>query len=187
MAEFDFRLTATAPLPGPVTIGANRIAALDLSILSVAVPQGGDDAAKTALQKAYGLDWPGAVESSTSGDLRAISVAPDAIWILGADAGKAADKLGGAAYLTDLTDGHVVLELEGPDVAAALERLTRLDWERMPDSAATRTQVEHLSVTILRPGPGRCLFIAGRSMAGSLLHAVDEVVRNVAADTAATR
>ena len=83
-----------------------------------------------------------------------------------------AQQIGQAGYVTDLSDGWVALELEGPDA------LERLDLITLPDLAEgcfdvgeiTSTVMNHLRVLIWRQSPTRLILLSPASSARSLMH-----------------
>ncbi len=87
-----------------------------------------------------------------------------------------AQQIGQAGYVTDVSDGWIALELEGPDA------LERLDLIAMPDLAdgrfdvgeITSTVVNHLRVLIWRQSPARLVLLSPASSARSLLDRLRE-------------
>ncbi len=180
MAEFAFTLTA-APILGGIdkNIGENRILERDdLALVSVATPIGGEDALTKTLAAAWELPLPEATVSAASGDMRAVRTAPDQLLLIfppdTPDAHATVQgRLGGAGYTTDQTDVWVVLEVNGPQTLAALERLCPLDLYSFPDGGAGRTVMEHMGAMVVRLGADRFLLLSASSSAGSFLHAVE--------------
>jgi methylglutamate dehydrogenase subunit D len=184
MPEFrpEFRLAATPPLAGTdLRFGANRVAArTDLALVSVAVPLGGEAAVAEAFARAWSLDLPGPRLGTGSDQLRALRTAPDQMMLVFPHPTPDAEvvvrqALEGTAYTTDQTDVWAVLELTGPGVLAALERLCPLDLApgAFPVGAFARTVMEHMGAMILRTGDERFLLLSASSSAGSFLHAVE--------------
>ncbi|SPH18167.1 hypothetical protein DEA8626_01699 [Defluviimonas aquaemixtae] len=174
-------LTATPALAGTdLRFGENRIRSRDdLALVSVAVPLGAEDAVKDAFARAWSIDLPGSRDSTGSDEMRALRTTPDQMMVVFPHATPDAEPvvqaaLGGAAYTTDQTDVWAVLELSGPGVRAALERLCPLDLSvaAFSEGAFARTVMEHMGALILRIGADRFLLMSARSSAGSFLHAV---------------
>ena len=181
MAEIQLQ---PSPVLGTDTrIGANRIVERDdLALVSVATPLGGEEALANALRDNWSLAMPGAVLSTTSGEIRAIRTAPDQIMlaIQGADVGAAASiqtSLKGVGYTTDQTDAYFVLEISGPETLAALERLCPLDLSQLETGAAARSVMHHMGTTILRLKRDRFLLLSARSSAGSFFRSVEAAFR----------
>lgn len=183
----EIRLTAAPALGADITMGGNRIRERDdLALVSVAVPQGGDAALAGAMERAWSIAPP-SPNGSTGGDgMRAIWTAPDQMFLMfprpGSDeSAHLAAALDGAGYVTTQTDGWVILEVEGPETLAALERLCPLDLasKAFPVGAASRTVMEHMGAMILRLDETRFLLMSARSSAASFLHAVEVSYRNV--------
>lgn len=186
MAEFAFTLMPAPVLGGvDMSIGTNRIRERDdLALVSVATPQGGHAALTKALKSAFKLQMPSATESAGGDDMRALCTAPDQMLLIFPHDTPDAEpfvqaKLKGAGYTTDQTDAYVVLEIEGPDALAALERLCPVDIHPMPEGGFARTVMEHMGATVLRLGPTRFQLLAASSSAKSFLHAVEVSFRNV--------
>jgi len=152
----------------------------DIALVSVSTPQGGDATLAEALENGWSLDAPAPTLSTVSGDTRAIRTAPDQMMLVfphptpDANA-RVQDKLNGAGYTTDQTDAWVVLELSGPQVLSALERICPLDLHdsAFPVNAAGRTIMEHMGAFIVRTGDDTYLLMSASSSAQSFLHAVE--------------
>ena len=119
----EFALTARTPLDGYArTFGGVALAeAGGLSLVSAAVPNGGDDAFAAALAKGFGASRPSTGES-VPGDrfgARVLGMQPDQVFVLfeAPDPDRAAETasaaLGPAAYVTDQSDSWAMLRIEG--------------------------------------------------------------------------
>ncbi|MEM8786910.1 MAG: hypothetical protein AAGE76_01470 [Pseudomonadota bacterium] len=178
-------LTAAPALDDALVMGPNRVAERgDLSMVSVAIPQGGGPDLEEALQAAFALAMPAPLLGSDTGQIRAISSGADQILLVFPHTAPrpalfVAEKLAGAGYAVDQTDALLMLEIVGPDTPAALERLCPLDFRGMGDGAAARTVMDHIAVTLLRCEAERFQLICARSFAHSLLHAVETAYRDV--------
>lgn len=186
----DFSLTAAPPLAdfdrrfGDTVLKAPK----DLAIVSIALPLGGEAAAKKAIKGAYGVALPDIGQSAVAQDDAA------AIMRLGSDQAfvlfpcptpdaepRVAALLKGAAYTTDQTDAWCALELSGPLARAALERICMVDLH--PDAFAVnsvaRTVMEHLGAIIARTGAQTYMLLSASSSAKSFAHAVEVSLENV--------
>ncbi len=128
-----------------------------------------------------GLPGPG--RAAEEGGLTFLPLGPGQ-WLAIGDGGALAARLPSAA-LTDVSDGHVPLLLEGPKARDVLARLSSLDYEAFPPGAVARTLMMQLAATIRRlpdgpAGPAYALEVA-RSSARSFVHHVEEAMRAVAA------
>ncbi len=158
----------------------------DLAMVSVATPLGGEAELASALKSGFGLDLPDATASTQSGDMFAIRMTPDQILLvfpttdLHAE-GHVKSKLRGAGYTTDQSDALMVLDLEGPQTRAALERLCPVDLNvsAFPVGASARTVMEHMGATIHRVSETAFRLIAAGSSARSFLHAIQTSYNNV--------
>ena len=187
----EFALTARTPLDGHTeTCGSVTLTeAAGLSLVSAAVPNGGDDAFAAALAKGFGAARPSTGDSAAGDRLgaRILGMQPDQIFILfeAPDPDRAAETvsaaLGAAAYVTDQSDSWAMLRIAGTGVRTALERICPLDLadEGFPEGRVARTVMEHLAVIILRDGAESFLLMSPRSSARSFLHAVALSVGNV--------
>lgn len=181
MAEFAFTLTPKPLLGIDLKLGQNRIVELDeLAVVSIAIPLGGEEALSKALKNGWNINIPEPTRSSVSGDMRAVRSGADQMLLLFPHETPDAEamvrsKLNGAGYTTDQTDSWVVLEVSGPDVHAALERLSPVDLSpaAFPDGATARTVMEHMGAMVVRTGGARFLLMSASSSAASFLHAVE--------------
>lgn len=156
----------------------------DLALVSLAIPLGGDAAAKKAIKSAFKLDLPAPGQSSASKTHRLVRTAPDQAMLVFDDTSANAEAavrtaLKGACYTTLQTDAWVALALVGPRARTVLERLCPLDLHdsAFPVDAAARTVMEHMGAMILREGPHSFLLLSASSSAGSFLHAVETSIR----------
>ncbi|MCY3670220.1 MAG: sarcosine oxidase subunit gamma [Alphaproteobacteria bacterium] len=185
-------LTARTPLDGYARAfgGVALAEAAGLSLVSAAVPNGGDDAFAAALVEGFGASRPSTGESVSGdrfGGARILGMQLDQVFILfeAPDPDRAAETasaaLGPAAYVTDQSDSWAMLRIEGVGVRAALERICMLDLDdaAFPEGSVARTVMEHLAVIVLRDGADSFLLMTPRSSARSFLHAVELSVANV--------
>ncbi len=175
------RLQAKAPLGGrDRQIGRARLRERDeLSLVSLAIPLGGEAELGDALKQAYGLDMPDPRRGRCKGDIWALRTGHDQMLLIfphpTPDAGVHVNaRLSTRAYVTDQTDGWVKLLLSGAAGLDALERLCPLDLElaAFPVGASARTVMEHLGVILLRLEQDRFLLLSARSSAESFWDAV---------------
>lgn len=174
-------LTATSPLGGvDMTIGGNRVAERTThAVVSIALPQGGEAALASSLITGWSIDMPDATMSTTSGETRAVRTGADQLFLIFPHATPDAEpsvqrKLSGSGYTTDQTDSWVQLEISGPGVMLALERLSPVDLsvDAFPVGASARTIFEHMGTLVIRTGAQSFLLMSAASSAGSFLHAV---------------
>ncbi|PWE33795.1 sarcosine oxidase subunit gamma [Maritimibacter sp. 55A14] len=187
----DLTLTPTPPLDGYAQdfAGTRLAEASELAIVAVATPAGGETALEAAVKAAYGTGTPapGASILSKDGKARLVWSGPDQMFLLfthdapDAEAGVAA-ALGQAGYCTDQTGVWAALEISGPGVRGALERLCPLDLhpDAFAEGAAARTVMEHMGAFVIRTGSDAFLLLSASSSAKSFLHAVELSVRNTA-------
>lgn len=167
--------------PEPMTIGALTLTErADLSLLALAIPDGGEAAFAAALKKAHKLDMPTARMSTQAGQDIALKTSPDALLLVvpGTDPylpAKAAKAMGDTAYVTDQTGAFCALELSGESTLDALERLCPIDLSEtaFPTGAFARTVMEHIGTLIVRLDKTRFLLLCPSSSANSFRHAVE--------------
>ncbi|MDU8942204.1 sarcosine oxidase subunit gamma [Ovoidimarina sediminis] len=186
MAEFHFTLEPQPSLGrADITIGGNRIAErTDLTIVSIATPQGEEEGLASALLDEWGIAVPDPTRSSRAGEIRALRTAPDQILLIFPHANPDAEasarqKLNGRGYTIDQTDAWIILEVSGPNTLAALERLCPLDVASFSEGGAGRTVMEHMGALVLRLADNQFLLMSASSSARSFLHAVETSYRNV--------
>lgn len=187
MAEFE--LAPRSPLGGirQDFDGVSLSEPAGLGIAAIPVPQGGDAALADAARAAWGLELPTVGRYSIGSDgLLIIGTSPDQFFAVfpceGSDAARlVATALGGAAWVAEQSDAWAVLDVEGPRVRAALERVCRLDLH--PDvfaaDMAQRTLMEHLPVVVMRLADDRFRLMSPSSSALSFLHMVEMSARNI--------
>ena len=158
------------------------------SLVSIAVPLGGDDALREAMTSAYGATFPapGSTILSTDGSIRFLGLQSKECFALFESNGNEAvgiisNALGEAAYYTDQSDGWAMLLLSGPLALTSLERICTLDLAPTKFSlgSVARTAMEHLGVIVLHNDKDSYLLMSPRSSAPSFLHAVETSIKNV--------
>ena len=189
-AEAPAGLTAQTPLDGVrLEVGGTILEEVsDLAICSLAIPLDGDKDFTRALKAAFGLSVPAVDRSVARGETRLLGLQQGQFFLLFPDEGsdpvsEIRAQLGETAYMTDQSDGWVLLRLSGPLCLAALARICPLDLDPavFPPDAVARTLMEHLGVVILREAEASFLLMSARSSASSFLHAVETSLRNVVA------
>ncbi len=188
----DIKLTAKPALNGykHQTKGVSVTELTDISIVSVATPADNESALSNAAKSAFAITLPGVsgIEQSDNRTMRCLGLQP-LQWFVVFDSPKTLEspvtavkeQLGDNAYCTDQSDSWVTLELTGPQVLTALERICPLDLH--PDSftvgTVARTSMEHLGVVIARIGDDQYWLMSASSSAESFLHAITTSVKNV--------
>ena len=132
-----------------------------------------------AVGRALPCGWPEAGRVVEAGGLRAIWFGREAAMVSGARP----EGLDGLAAVADQSDAWVAVRLDGPAAGEVLARLVPIDLREraFPEGAAARTQLGHMSVSILRAAGGGFEIRAFRSMAGTLAHELGRAMRAVAA------
>lgn len=181
-------LKARTPLGGfsLKEAGVSLAEVAGLAVVAISAPKDGESALEAALASACGLAWPETGRTSENAGLRLLGLSRDQVFLLfphdgpGAE-GAIAAEVAAAGYLFDQSDAWAMLRLRGALSRTALERICMLDLDdrAFPAGAVSRTQMEHLSVIILREGGDSYLLMSPRSSAGSFLDAVATSVRNI--------
>lgn len=182
----DISLKA-APVLGGVNLDfeTSKIVELtDIALVSVAVPQNGEEALSEKLKTSWGISLPDFATSSEAGALRAIPMTQDQFLLAfspdpNLSEASIRSDLAQVAYTTLQTDAWVILELSGPGAVAALERICPIDLDigAFKVGASARTTMEHLGACIVRVDVDRFWLMSARSSARSFLHAVETSCR----------
>ncbi len=153
----------------------------ELVLTSLAMPMGGKTKLTAAVKDTFGLTLPTALKSklSTDGQTRLVQTQPDQYFCLTSKPVPSA--MASVAYVTDQTHGWVGLDISGPNVREALERICPVDLDpsAFPVHAAARTTMEHLGVLIIRVSKDQFCLLSASSSAESFLHAVELSIKNV--------
>jgi heterotetrameric sarcosine oxidase gamma subunit len=172
-------LIAKSALEGQsLTLGQVTLAELDPGpVTSVAVFPGGAKAVAKGL-KALGLAMPAPNSFAERAGARVVWTGRDQAFLVGI----AAPALDGAA-LTDQSDGWAVLGLSGPAAVDVLARLVPMDLRlsACPVGSALRTQLNHITVVILRTGDYSFEIMVFRSMARTAWHEIETTTLMVSA------
>lgn len=90
---------------------------------------------------------------------------------------------GDAASVTEQTDAWVRFDLQGTGLERLFAKLCNVDLGAAPEGHATRTVIEHMGCYLIKRAPsaqGAVTIYGARSMAGSLLHALELAAGTVA-------
>lgn len=179
-------LTATSPCNGllPLEIGGVSIVeAMPGAITSLMPYRGREKELSEALKTAHGMAWPAPGRATGKEGARAVWTGKGQAMLLGPapDPG-----LAHYAALTDQSDAWAVVRVSGADVEAVLARLVPIDLraQLFKRGHATRTQLQHMTVSIARISETTVQIMAFRSMAGTLIHDLESAAEGVAARAA---
>ncbi|MFN3823391.1 MAG: sarcosine oxidase subunit gamma [Pseudorhodobacter sp.] len=82
--------------------------------------------------------------------------------------------------ITEQTDGFAAFEITSSEgeapIHAVMEKLVNIDPARFLPGSATRTGLEHMTVFVIRRATDRLAVLGMRSAAGSVWHALENVV-----------
>ncbi len=171
------------------TIGAYLIEEnTELGLASVAIP------AETIPPVLFGLTLPkpGHLTLEIDGKF-AIWTAPNQ-WLFATDGDAHQDCAAlvkskiAMAYITEQTDAWVAFKVSSQtsgQINTLLERLVNLPETATDTGKATRTNIHHMSVFVLRPTSTQVTFLGPRTQAGSLWHVLETTLRQQRANSGA--
>lgn len=167
---------SVAGFPG---VTATVVEGLALATLAARKGKSGD--LRAAAHSAFGLQLPDGPRVVEAGGLIAVGTAPDR-WLIGlpgASGDALLDKLGeafaGLASVTDQSDANLVLDLTGPQVGAALEKLVAVDLHPsvFGSGQAAATAVALIPLLFWQvDGSPRYRFVIARSFAPAIVRAL---------------
>ncbi len=176
-------LMAQSPCAGvlPVTVGGVRLSEITPGrMMSIAPYQGQEAALSEALEAAHGMAWPGPGRMTGRAEARALWFGRGMAMLIGPDADVG---LAAHAAVSDQSDAWAVIGLEGEGAAEVLARLCPLDLRAsvFKPGHTARTELAHMAASVSRMGPQDWQIMVFRSMAGTLVHEMETVMRRVAA------
>lgn len=160
----------------------------DLSIISLAIPNGREAAFAKSVKTALKVDIPTIGNSTLSKNkkTRLLGLQKDMIFAI--VEGYSPDpistlpkSLGKSVYMTNQSDNWCALRIKGPKAIEALQRICQIDIRphKFKINQIARTQMEHLGAIIICEAPGQFLLLSASSSAKSFLHAVTVSAENV--------
>lgn len=163
----------------PLTYGSTALRAVQpRRITSVAPFKGATQAVSDALMSDIGVRLPEPGKLSKGADAEIAWTALGQFFVLQPQGAPQLPSL--AAAVTDQSDGWVSVQLDGQGAEDVMARLCPLDLRAVSDGDAVRSLIGHMNAVILRRADGFELMVF-RSMAQTLLHELDRVMRSVAA------
>ncbi|WP_153770685.1 sarcosine oxidase subunit gamma [Labrenzia sp. CE80] len=170
--------TARVERFGSITISEND----DLAFASLAVPRG------TEVPTPFGLTLPDAGGLTQADNYGAFWTGPSQWMITGEGRGNldfAAEVKAACpgCAVTAQTDGWTAFEIEASDgvqsVEALMTRLVNLDQQILRPGHATRTQLHHMSVFLIRRQQGHLAIIGMRTLADTLWKVLTQTLRRL--------
>lgn len=162
----------------PMEIGAVRVAAYDLGVLTSLSPYGDVAPVTEILQSAHAMALPQAGSATGKEGARCIWFGIREVLLAGPHPDP---RLAEHAAVVDVSDGWVGVTIDGSVGVDVLARLVPVDLRAhvFKRGHTLRTQVGHMNASITRLGPDRLLVLVFRSMAGTLVtelrHALEAV------------
>jgi len=170
-------LIAKSPCAGllPLSHGGVRLEEVNYGAMFAVAPFKGQDAAVSgALKRALGTGLP-KISRVTAGKLGEV------IWTGQGQYFVRAVKLPKlAAAVSDQSDGWACVSIGGDGALDVLARLCPLDFRTMKEGDVARSLIGHMSAVIIMRAD-RADVMVFRSMAKTLVHELDRVMRSVAA------
>jgi sarcosine oxidase, subunit gamma len=171
--------------PKTVEIGGYRITErFDVALASLATRRGREnDVAKAA--KAAKLVLPEPARAAASVSYGAFWLSP-LQWMIEASfadhediSGHLKKVFGDAASITEQTDAWVRFDVKATNLHLLFERLCNVDMPQTPVGYAGRTVIEHIGCYLIKREAGEVTLYGPRSMATSLLHALEVTAHSV--------
>lgn len=173
-------LTPTSACAGllPLSVGRMTVTEMDCGPITSVTPF--KAASIAALERALGLPFPAPLQTTSDGAARCVWVGQGEALLMGVapDAGLAA-----LAAVVDQSDAWAVVQLDGPQGAEVMSRLSPVDLRQhvFGIGATLRTQLGHMNASITRLDDDRLMIAVFRSMAGTLVHDLARALEAVAA------
>ncbi len=188
MANAELKPLTALGHPAPTTIeigGCRIIERFDVALASLATRRGREkDVAKAG--KLAKLVLPGVSQSITSSVYGAFWLSSQQ-WMIEAPfathediAAHLKSMFADAASITEQTDAWVRFDVSSRNLQPVLERLCNVDVAKAEMDFATRTVIEHIGCYLIKRGADNVTLYGPRSMAASLLHALEIIAHSVA-------
>jgi sarcosine oxidase, subunit gamma len=171
--------------PKVIEIGSYRIAErFDVALASLATRRGREKdiakaakAAKITLPEAlqstkssvYGVFWLSSQQWMIEAPFATHENIPDLLKTLFSD----------AASITEQTDAWVRFDVSAGNLYPLFERLSNIDLPKASNGFASRTVIEHIGCYLIKHSDTEVTLYGPRSMAHSLLHALEVTARSV--------
>lgn len=179
MAELIARAASADLLP--IEVGHARLEEVDLGRLTSLAPFSDRQAdLSAALEKAYGVPYPGPNTALAKGSVQIIWFGRDLALLAGVDPDA---RLSQWAALTDQSDAWASVVLSGESSIDVLARLVPVDLRpaRFGVGQTVRSLLGHMNVSITSQGSDRVLILVFRSMVETLVDELKEAMEAVAA------
>ncbi|MEL6959066.1 MAG: sarcosine oxidase subunit gamma [Pseudomonadota bacterium] len=160
----------------PVTIGSVTITEVETEQMTLIAPfHDQTKATSVALKAAFGFGFPSPNRTFGAGP-RIIWCGRNQALLLGAEPPDL------PAQCVDQSDAFAVVRIDGEDAEAVLARLVPIDLRRgaFKRGHTARTMLAHMQVGLTRIGASAFEIMAFRSMAGTLVHDLNEAATSVA-------
>lgn len=157
------------------------------ALVSMVSPLGEEQVVEQQIQDTYGMTMP-AVGQWCSSDLnhtRLLKLQRDLCFVQfdysGDQAVKILSETISSAYLSDQSDGWVMLKLSGEKSHDVLARICPIDLHPtvFTPGCVARTQMEHINAIIICDAVNEYTLMAARSYAQSFLHSLEVSIKNL--------
>ena len=172
------KLIANTPCAGllPKTIGTLTMTEVNEGQITLIAPfKGKKKAVSDALKAAVGVAFPA--------PNRMVGTGPRALWCgMGQALVMGADCPDLPAASVDHSDAWAIVRVEGEDAAEMLARLTPIDLRDsvLKRGHTARTLIAHMTASVTRVGAKTYEIMVMRSMAGTLVHDLEQAAQNMA-------
>lgn len=172
------KLIAKTPCSGllPIGIGTVSLTEVDAGQITLVAPYDGRTKdVSAALKAALGITFP-APNRVTGSDPRAVWCGMGQTLVMGT----ACPDL--PAACVDHSDAWAIVRIDGADAVKVLARLTPIDLRdtSFKRGHTARTLIAHMTASVTRLGPNAYEVMVMRSMAGTLVHDLEQAARNIA-------
>lgn len=173
------RLIANTPCAGllPKTIGTVTLSEVDHGTIALIAPfKGQKKATSDALKAAIGVSFP-APNRMVGRDTRMVWCGKDQVLLIDGVPPEL------PAQVINHTDAWTLVRIDGDDARAVLARLTPIDLRDgvFKRGHTARTLIAHMTGSVTRIGAKTYEIMVMRSMAGTLVHDLEQAAANVAA------
>lgn len=177
------KLVAKSAADGLLPLSIGDVTVTELApdhVTSIGIGKGQKTAISDALKAAHGMALPAPNRATGKEGARCV-------WFGHAHAmliGPALDaSVEGIAATTDQSDSWICVRIEGAGAADVLARLTPIDLrdDAFKRGHTARTELAHMAASITRTGANAYDVMVFRSMAGTLVHDLETVMKALAA------
>lgn len=165
----------------PISVGSVQLDEVPFASMTLLSSyKGKEKQLSEALMKTHGIRMAAPNRSTGKAAAKCVWFGHGQVMLVGPKPDKS---LGQFAAIVDQSDGWATMRLQGVGAADVLARLTSIDLRAstFKRGHTARTELRHMMVSITRVGAEAFEIMAFRSMAGTLLHDVQDAMESVTA------